>query len=133
MEAAGACSPERKKQVPATNQKNEIAHQGGQQRAFGGGDACLNGTYENAAVAGNIGAGSSTKTLIEGNVIAMQGTLWTPSASGGILGTKSGTTKAEAKVTTGSPNLFIENMPGVGDFQQFLPAIRRMEGVATVF
>ena len=111
MEAAGACSPERKKQVPATNQKNEIAHQGGQQRAFGGGDACLNGTYENAAVAGNIGAGSSTKTLIEGNVIAMQGTLWTPSASGGILGTKSGTTKAEAKVTTGSPNLFIENMP----------------------
>lgn len=95
----------------ASNEQKAIVHLGAGHSAYGGADACLNGTYDNVAPSSTLGAGASTKTQIEGNRIGMVGSHWETSESAGVIGVKSGTTKKDAVVTTGSKDVFVEGAP----------------------
>jgi uncharacterized Zn-binding protein involved in type VI secretion len=96
--------------MAVSNEGKQVVHKGASHTALGA-DPCLNGSFENAAPSTNLAAAASTKTLIESHPIALVGTHWDPSNSGGVVGVKSGTTKKEAVVTSGSRNLLIEGRP----------------------
>ncbi|MBM4376131.1 MAG: hypothetical protein FJ095_13695 [Deltaproteobacteria bacterium] len=97
--------------MSASNEKKDIVHKGGEFTAFGPADACMNGTYENAAPAKTLGAGATTRTEIENNPIALVGSKWESSQSEGKVGLTSGATKDYGAVTSGSQTVSAEGVP----------------------
>jgi hypothetical protein len=106
--------------MAVVNGFKEVPHMGGKYTAFGPADPCwpkkvgqgTPATFQNSAYSSDLKAKRTTKTQIENNWLALEGTHWgPPSTSAGGDGVKSVVEDKEAWVSTGSSNLFIEGQP----------------------
>jgi hypothetical protein len=97
--------------MTVSNHSRTLVHMGSNHDAVGKDPCIIQGAvFENTAPSANLAAGRTTRTKIENHWACVEGCDWVPSISGCLLGTTGGTL-AEAKVTTGSPDVFLESKP----------------------